>query len=506
MPMSERKIGNEKPSTNIRGDGIIEPLGKQWLFGIGIGKYAELPNLANAVKDVKDIIQVLTKDYGVSPSNTITLFNEEANRENLIHRLDQLAEKVGKDDTLLVYFAGHGYLNNTTDMGYWIPHDSKKGRTSLYINNSTIRDYIKAIKSKHTLLIADSCFSGSFFVRGTRRSSIALQKLESIPSRWAICSGRHDQVVDDGVPGENSPFAQSIIETLRDNTEELFNVTKLVDRVVEQTGNNNEQLPRGKPIQGVGDMGGEYVFHRTGREEIFWEECQRKDHIQIYSQYLGQFPVGKHRSVALARMKELEDEDKVAWRRADKSDNISALYDYIDQHGFGQHVKEALEKIKVLEKQEENVLNWSIAKIQPKKIFDPLIPKANFLKRRPILRTIFGVGGMIIYMFSMIWFIFWNVPILQWLNTSGSGFLIFIIGTLFLYLWYSSWDKKNENHTMIIVLKALFLSWLVISTIIFIISAIFNVPILSWLNNIWLQNFFAAVSSFIWFRAFSRLK
>ena len=132
MPMSERKIGNEKPSTNIRGDGIIEPLGKQWLFGIGIGKYAELPNLANAVKDVKDIIQVLTKDYGVSPSNTITLFNEEANRENLIHRLDQLAEKVGKDDTLLVYFAGHGYLNNTTDMGYWIPHDSKKGRTSLH--------------------------------------------------------------------------------------------------------------------------------------------------------------------------------------------------------------------------------------------------------------------------------------------------------------------------------------------------------------------------------------
>ena len=128
--MTKREVEIVKSRDKARGDGELESRGKQWLFGIGIGKYAELPNLANAVKDVKDIIQVLTEDYGVSPSNTITLFNEEANRENLIHRLDQLAEKVGKDDTLLVYFAGHGYLNNTTDMGYWIPHDSKKGRTS----------------------------------------------------------------------------------------------------------------------------------------------------------------------------------------------------------------------------------------------------------------------------------------------------------------------------------------------------------------------------------------
>ena len=156
--------------------------------------------------------------------------------------------------------------------------------------------------------------------------------------------------------------------------------------------------------------------------------------------------------------------------------------------------------------QDENVLNWSIAKIQPKKILDPLIPKSNFLKRRPMLRTIFGVGGMIIYMFSMILFAFWNTPILSLMNTGGLGFLVFIIGTLFLYLWYSSWDKKNENHTMINVLKALFLGWLVISTIIFVISAIFNIPEFSWLNNIWLPNLFAAASSFIWFRAFSKLK
>lgn len=325
--------------------GNSKPRGKQWLFGIGISKYVELPNLTNAVKDVKDVINVLTEDYGVSRLNTVTLFDENANRENLIHQLDQLAEKVGSDDSLLIYFAGHGYLNTTTDMGYWIPYDAKKGRTSLYIGNSTIRDHLKAIKSKHTLLIADSCFSGSFFVRGASRSSVALQELESIPSRWAICSGRHDEEVSDGVPGGNSPFAQSILDALGGNTNQLLNVAKLADRVVEQTRSNYEQLPEGNPIQGVGHKGGQYIFHRKANEGKFWENCQSKNTIRDYGQYLSQFPDGKHTTVALARIKKLEDEDEEVWKMAETSGTLAALHEYIRRDSAGKHIDEAREKI-----------------------------------------------------------------------------------------------------------------------------------------------------------------
>ena len=343
--MPERKIGNTESGDKTRDGGGPLSHGKQWLLGIGIGEYVELPNLTNAVKDVKDIIKTLTEDYGLSRLNTITLFDEEATQENLIDELDQLAERVGKDDNLLIYFAGHGHLNKVTDMGYWIPHDAKKGKTSLYIGNSTIRDYLKAIKSKHTLLIVDSCFSGSLFVRGANRSSTALHELETIPSRWAICSGRHDEEVSDGNPGGNSPFAQSILDALSGNTNQLLNVAKLADRVVEQTRANYSQLPEGNPIQGVGHKGGQYIFHLKANESKFWEDCQRKNTIRDYGQYLGQFPEGKHITEALARTKELEDEDEAAWRVAESSGTVIALHSYIHRDSTGRYIKEAQEKI-----------------------------------------------------------------------------------------------------------------------------------------------------------------
>ena len=41
-----------------------------------------------------------------------------------------------------------------------------------------------------------------------------MEELERIPSRWAICSGRHDEEVYDGEPGKNSPFTECILEVL----------------------------------------------------------------------------------------------------------------------------------------------------------------------------------------------------------------------------------------------------------------------------------------------------
>ena len=44
----------------------------------------------------------------------------------------------------------------------------------------------------------------------TRSSGSGVYKgWEKYPSRWGICSGRHDQEVYDGEPGKNSPFAEN---------------------------------------------------------------------------------------------------------------------------------------------------------------------------------------------------------------------------------------------------------------------------------------------------------
>ena len=260
--MSDKKRSIHLPGDENKPDDFLE--GQSWFFGIGINKYDEFPDLVNAVKDVQDVKTLLIEQYALPADNVYLLFDEAANEENIIDRLDKLAERVKPDDNLIIYYSGHGHLNQKTGIGFWIPSDAKKDKTSRYIRNSTIRDYIKVIKVRHTLLISDSCFSGSLFAHGGNRSTRALEELEKIPSRWAICSGRHDEEVYDGEPGKNSPFAESILDTLRYNEHAILNVAKLADRVIEQTSANYEQLPEGNPLYGVGHKGGQYVFKKVG--------------------------------------------------------------------------------------------------------------------------------------------------------------------------------------------------------------------------------------------------
>ena len=234
----------------------------KWFFGIGIDNYLEFPHLYNAVKDVSDIRQLLIDEYGFKQENTTTLYDEKASEENIIGTLDDLADKLDKDDTLLIYYSGHGHMSNK-GLGFWIPQDAKRGNTARYIPNSRIRDIIGTFDAQHVFLISDSCFSGSLLTKGTPRSTRLIRELENSPSRWALCSGRGDEEVDDGTPGTNSPFALSIKNVLDQNDEPELSVSRLIDRVREQVAANSRQIPEGYPIQDVGHAWGEYIFKKT---------------------------------------------------------------------------------------------------------------------------------------------------------------------------------------------------------------------------------------------------
>lgn len=255
----------------------MESGGRSWFFGIGIDKYTHFTPLQNAVKDVKDLISLLQKKYDLTPEHTLTLYNEKATRTNIIRSLDRLQREVGPADKLIIYYSGHGHFNKEIGKGYWIPTDAEDDNTSAYIRNSTIREYIETLETLHTLLISDSCFSGSLFVRGAKRSTAAINELANIPSRWAICSGRHDEEVCDGPSGGNSPFSESIQFILRTNNQPLLNVARLADRVVEMTRANYEQLPEGAPMYGVGHKGGQYMFRLKGVESSAFEPSKITD-------------------------------------------------------------------------------------------------------------------------------------------------------------------------------------------------------------------------------------
>ncbi len=180
--MPERKIGNVESGIKTGDGGKPLSLGKQWFFGVGISEYDEFPNLYNAVKDVTDVGELLVEDYGFLPEHAVTLFNDQATKENIINKLDEFVERVDEEDSLLVYFAGHGHMSAETKRGSWIPGNAKRSSTSRYLRNSTIRDYLADIKSKHTLLIADSS-TCCFWMVFTLRTSMGLHGFVGLKPR-----------------------------------------------------------------------------------------------------------------------------------------------------------------------------------------------------------------------------------------------------------------------------------------------------------------------------------
>ncbi len=162
-------------------------MGKSWFFGIGINEYAHFPRLHNAVKDVQDVLALLQSQYDLDDEAIILLFDQEATRQKIIQGFRRLVHEVKPADKLIIYYSGHGHFDKESNLAFWIPQDANPGDDSGYIPNSTVRDYIRAIGSLHTFLISDSCFSGTFFVRGVSRSGTAQEELERIPSRWGLC-------------------------------------------------------------------------------------------------------------------------------------------------------------------------------------------------------------------------------------------------------------------------------------------------------------------------------
>ena len=261
-PIASSSSSNYSPSTyntttafSSSSNEWMNPNGKNYILLIGVNQYDHWGNLNNAVKDCEDLAGVLTNYYQFEPEYVIRLFNKQATRENILETFESLQDIITPNDNLLIYYAGHGYYDAGSHLGYWVPVGARQEKIPDYIRNSTIHDYLKTIKSKHILLVADACYAGSLFA--TRSDILG----ENFKSRWAFTSGNIEKVWD-GEPGQNSPFAAFLINTLRQNIRTKLPANDLIRQVSLKVSRNTRQTPVGSPLSLVGDEGGVFVFYR----------------------------------------------------------------------------------------------------------------------------------------------------------------------------------------------------------------------------------------------------
>jgi hypothetical protein len=229
-------------------------IGKQWAVIIGIDKYKEWPALGSAVKEARSVENELRERYYIDEFRT--LYDEAATAANIRALfMRDLPSRVGIHDSILVFYAGHGYIDSS-NTGFWIACDGSKDliEQNNWIANNQLRNMIGGLQAQRILILADACFSGDFIdaKRGAAPviDSEYFKNALSYTARQVLTSGASESVPD------QSEFGNALLNYLKRNEDQCIDTLSIYDRI-------RKSMTKSTPLYGTltgNEAGSSFVF------------------------------------------------------------------------------------------------------------------------------------------------------------------------------------------------------------------------------------------------------
>ena len=193
---------------------------------IGIGEYTDARKLPTAVlNDARDIADVLrSPSYGGFPAGNVRLLlNEHATLERIRGSMTELARATRPDDSVIVYFSGHGGRFGKTETCGLIPVDySPSNPIGSALLESEFSSLLSSITAKRLLVMIDACHAGAAgvlkddveddFLPGLTEK--ALRGFALGVGRVIIASSRADEKSRILAGARNSVFTARLLEAL----------------------------------------------------------------------------------------------------------------------------------------------------------------------------------------------------------------------------------------------------------------------------------------------------
>jgi hypothetical protein len=215
-----------------------------------------IPTLETPIADVTSIAGMMQSRFGYE-----TRIVKNAGQAEIIDALNKVAAEIKPEDSVLLFYGGHGYLMEDIGMGFWIPTDASVKTAKGWISNKDIAKLLAEIKAHQLILISDSCYSGTL----TKEDKVSLDstaKPEEMIKRRSVVvfsSGGDEPVSDEGKDG-HSIFAYNLIKTLEatGSITAGAQIWKTVHRDVTKT---YPQQPQYGAVISAGHVtGGDYLF------------------------------------------------------------------------------------------------------------------------------------------------------------------------------------------------------------------------------------------------------
>jgi Caspase domain len=274
-----KKVRNKTIPVAYSGDAEEMALaGDRYALVIGIKQYDHWSPLETPDHDAKAVAEVLRNLYGFKTEFELEnrqkqpLLLIDAKLDDIQRALENLRKRLTENDSLLIYFAGHGQYLGDAREAYWVPRDGEKDNHFTWFGAPQIITTIKRMIARSVLVVSDSCFSGAIlreppditaFDQDRRR---ALIKAGTRKSRIFISSGGTEPVLDAGCDN-HSIFACAFIKALRDAKEPIISSGELHHMyLLPNVSGKAQQQPERKEIRDSNSEGGDFVFAQVGAE------------------------------------------------------------------------------------------------------------------------------------------------------------------------------------------------------------------------------------------------
>ena len=211
-----------------------------------------LQTLKGPVKDIAALNRALADPgTGLFDDADVTLL-PEATSTRAIRALGRFFGTATRDDVLLVYFSGHGKLDQSGGLHLCMQDTDSADLLSTAVSSARINEFADASRARNVVIVLDCCHAGAF------RSGDLGQAVAG-PGRYVLTSCRGTQLANDAtVENGTSFFTPHLVDGLlhaaadqdQDGYVTFSDLYAYVDRRLREAG---KQIPQ-RRVDGDGDL------------------------------------------------------------------------------------------------------------------------------------------------------------------------------------------------------------------------------------------------------------
>lgn len=251
---------------------------------IGTGQYEDerIPALPASLNDARRLYEVLIDPaIGMFPPENVTLLVDEAvTRLKVVSALDSLGRRAGKEDLVIVFFSGHGAVD---DRGrpYWVMQNTQiDSLRASALSETEITELLDEIRTTRLVTLIDACYSASTAEIGRSKSLVDIQKIYPKfkgEGRVIITGSKGDQlsvvISDKNHPGYGySAFTWHVIEGMKGggdaDRDGVVTLDELWDYVKDRTETTARQQGGNQQPQLQGNKGSKFLLTVDGERLV----------------------------------------------------------------------------------------------------------------------------------------------------------------------------------------------------------------------------------------------